>query len=154
MAFVLDTVNIVKNLNVCNAFIFSGHTAYSVLLASVWVIYSSNLIVNLVGIVLALVTIFFVSFNRLHYTVDIVLAVIISLFLLLVHHLLLRIGVLEKVKEDAASSVGGAEKDPPTLQKKLETRRSHWLICVLVALVRWIDARHLESSNEEEDSLL
>lgn len=135
--------SLVKNSNVCHAFIFSGHAALAVILASVWVIYCSNVLVNLVGVALACVTIFFVSYNRLHYTVDIALAVIIVLFLLLAYHLLLRIGLLE----DASDEV-----PPGNLKRAI--RRSHPFIGALLACVRWVDARHLEPDIGEEDDLI
>jgi hypothetical protein len=138
-------VNIPKNVNVCHAFIFSGHTALAVILGSVWVIYCSNLAVKLVGVALASTTIFFVSYNRLHYTVDIVLAVIIALFLLLTYHLLLRIGDLEK---EAAGGIDEREKQKQTV------KRSHPFIVALMASVQWVDARHLEHDYSEEDNLL
>ena len=148
-------VNVPKNVNVCHAFIFSGHTALAVLLASVWVIYCSHLVVNLVGVALACVTVFFVSYNRLHYTVDIALAVIIALFILLAYHLLLRIGALETEAEGGSDvKSGGPEAPQQQLLQKRAVPRSHPFIGALLACVLWVDARHLERDMSEEENLL
>ena len=146
-------VNVPKNVNVCHAFIFSGHTALAVLLASVWVIYCSNLIMNLIGVALACVTVFFVSYNRLHYTVDIALAVIIALFILLAYHLLLHIGALEAEAEGESEAKNG-KPDAPQQQQKRAVPRSHPFIGALLACVLWVDARHLERDMPEEENLL
>jgi hypothetical protein len=146
-------VNVPKNVNVCHAFIFSGHAALAVLLASVWVIYSSHLVVNLVGVALACVTVFFVSYNRLHYTVDIVLAVIIALFILLTYHLLLRIGALETEAAGESHEKSGGPEDPQQQQKRAAPR-SHPFIGALLACVEWVDARDLERDMSEEENLL
>ena len=54
----MDTFNLFKNLNVCFAFIYSGHTGNAVIWASVWVIYCKKLAARIFGILLAGATIF------------------------------------------------------------------------------------------------
>ena len=164
LEFLMDTFNLFKNLNVCYAFIFSGHTGSALIWASVWVIYCKKLAVRVVGTLLAGVTIFFISFDRLHYTVDIVLAIIISFNIIFVYHLVAYVGVLEKNLE--MEFVTNVEQSPNEIQMITRTagttnnfisqsrRESLALIASLVRVVQWIDAEHLECFTEERQRLL
>ena len=79
---------------VCYDFLFSGHTATATLLGAVWPLHAPWLAGRLFGPSLAAAVVFLISYERLHYTVDIVLALIIAALVLALHHVLLALGRL------------------------------------------------------------
>ena len=79
---------------VCYDFLFSGHTATATVLGAVWPLHAPWLVGRLFGPSLAVAVVFLISYERLHYTVDIVLALIIAALVLALHHMLLALGRL------------------------------------------------------------
>lgn len=156
--FVVDVVYLPRNVHVCHAFIFSGHTGLATLLASVWVVYAKPAALALVGVASGLATAFFVSFDRNHYTVDIALAIIISVAIVLVYHLTADVGRLERGLEHEAAhelQVASASASQLTAQAPLRKRRTVLMrhssnaLALLVGLVEWVDARDLQSAEEQ-----
>lgn len=83
--------NIHRHSELCFGFVFSGHTATATVYAAVWVLYAKRLFLQLFGVTLYFATVFFISFDRLHYTVDIVLAQIIAILVIALHMTLVHI---------------------------------------------------------------
>ena len=155
MDFVVDVVYMPRNVNVCHAFIFSGHTALATLLASVWVLYAKPLALALVGVATGLATAFFVSFDRNHYTVDIAFAIIISVAIVLVYHLIAAVGQLEAglAQERRLQVVSDQQRQPslttvPKGHRNLVSR-SPQTIELLVRIVHWVDARNFENIEQQ-----
>ena len=163
--FLLDTFDLFQNLDVCYSFIFSGHTGSALIWATVWVIYCKNFVLRVMGTLLTGVVIFFISFDRLHYTVDIVLGLIITFNIILIYHLVAYIDELQKFVEcqsvdfveTSSKEFEGAIQDTSATDSTAKFTKipsSAAFVALLVRIVRWVDAKHLESSNEERQKLL
>ena len=107
---------------------------------------------------------FFISFDRLHYTVDIVLGLIITFNIILVYHLVAHIDDLQKLFE--YQTVDFVETSPKEFKGAIQATSATdsiakfiriipaTFVALLVRVMRWVDAKHLESNNEERQNLL
>ena len=113
----------------CNNMIFSGHTAFFTICLLFWVCYGRNFLLKTGGGLLGAVGIFLVSFERYHYTGDIILAIIITTLYCATHLLLV---ILAESK---------------FLYSKYER---YPLINAVLIVVKWIDGSDL--SEQKVDS--
>lgn len=143
--FAVDVLYVPRNVHVCHTFIYSGHTGLATLFASVWVLYAKPAALGLFGVACGLATAFFVSFDRNHYTVDIALAIIISVAIVLDYHLTVAVAQLE---EGVAQS-GEQRQEAAVKGHGVLVSRSPHTIAALVGIVQWVDARNLDTSDLE-----
>lgn len=70
----------------CKDLVFSGHTGSVSFAIMFSLTYGRKLYVKLIGSLFGLVIIFFISYNRLHYTVDIIIGMIMAAFIFILYH--------------------------------------------------------------------
>lgn len=67
-----------RKANVCVDNMFSGHTAHIIAALTIVFLYSSNNIEKLLLSILAAISVIFIITSRLHYTVDVIVSIVIS----------------------------------------------------------------------------
>ena len=123
----------------CHDFMFSGHTGTTVVLVGVWLARARHWAARLYALGLGALVLFYISYDRLHYTVDIVLGLLITGLLLAVHHLLARLARLSSLLSPALLRVAAGAGDGMGLLPP----------CALLdrgalPLVRWVDGADLD----------
>lgn len=144
----------------CTDNIFSGHTSMVIVCLLTFHMYQSRIWVILCAYVIALCTIFSILATHLHYTVDVLVAVIVSSSIYLSYHYLVILCLddmffMRKLGHAPHTLAGFSWQERNIMMKQLKM--------VLIRLIRWIDgidirfrfspAYLVQSNNPIEESM-